>query len=162
MIKIKIHSFVDLITNSSTTIYVYQQESIPVLKELINEILALCNESYKCDDIFHISNHYEIDQYVESFDNEIADAVFMEKHGLSEEHFSIESMKKLFDSIEHGLEKPKWIKELEKLIKNSDNYHGYEPSNYIYIRTKNPKYNKIASLLKKYLHSPQYEGTYGG
>jgi len=52
---IKIHSFVDLITNSSTEIYIEATEkTIQSIKEIIDNILLLGNSDYTCDDLFDI------------------------------------------------------------------------------------------------------------
>lgn len=61
MFKINIHSFVDVITNSSTTTYVKAtQKSIDMAKELVNAILKIGNSNYKADDlfIFELENEY--------------------------------------------------------------------------------------------------------
>jgi hypothetical protein len=53
---IKIHSFVDLITNSSTEIYIAADEStITTIKELINNILKLGGSKLTCDELFEFS-----------------------------------------------------------------------------------------------------------
>ena len=53
-IKIKVHSSVDLITNSSTTIFTFSEGSVDAVKELVNEMLKVFNEPYKkFDDIFY-------------------------------------------------------------------------------------------------------------
>lgn len=51
--KIKIHSFVDLITNSSTEIFVRADEkTIQTVKDLIDTLLKLGNSNLKADDLF--------------------------------------------------------------------------------------------------------------
>lgn len=58
-IKIKLHSVVDVITNSSTVIYTYQNGSIEPAKELINEMIKLAGiEGKTADDLFT----FEIEQ----------------------------------------------------------------------------------------------------
>lgn len=53
---IKIHSFVDLITNSSTEIYVEADEStITTIKELINNLLKLGGSKLTADELFEFS-----------------------------------------------------------------------------------------------------------
>ena len=61
---IKIHSFIDLITNSSTEIYVAANEkTVESVKEIINGILSVGKSEYTCDDLFTV----EID--LEDFKN---------------------------------------------------------------------------------------------
>ena len=50
---IRIHSFVDIITNSSTEIFVQaNEETIKNIKALINNILTIGGSALRCDDIF--------------------------------------------------------------------------------------------------------------
>ena len=53
---LKIHSFVDLITNSSTEIYIGANErTITTIKELINNILKIGGSTLTSDDLFELS-----------------------------------------------------------------------------------------------------------
>ena len=56
---IPVHSFVDLITNSSTEIYIQaKQKTVDTVKEIINHLLKIGNEgkpAYSADDLFEIS-----------------------------------------------------------------------------------------------------------
>lgn len=52
-IKIHVHSFIDIITNSSTEIYVQASEhTISNIKSLVNSILSIGGSTLKCDDLF--------------------------------------------------------------------------------------------------------------
>jgi hypothetical protein len=54
-LTIPMHSFVDLITNSSTEIYIQASEkTIESIKALVNNILKLGNSDVTCDDLFTI------------------------------------------------------------------------------------------------------------
>ena len=56
LIAIPIHSFVDLITNSSTEIYIQaKQKTVDTVKAIVNHLLAQQNSSYTVDDLFDIS-----------------------------------------------------------------------------------------------------------
>lgn len=56
MFKFKLHSVVDVITNSSTVIYTYQNGSVNPAKELINEMLKLVGVTDKtADDLFYFA-----------------------------------------------------------------------------------------------------------
>lgn len=64
---IKIHSFVDVITNSSTEIYIQATErTIEQIKVLINSILELGNSKVTCNDLFEIS----LEEMSEKYDDE--------------------------------------------------------------------------------------------
>ena len=54
-LKIGLHSFIDLITNSSTEIFIDYSDSLEPCKEMINEILKTFDINKSCDDIFNIS-----------------------------------------------------------------------------------------------------------
>jgi len=54
--KINTHSFVDLITNSSTEIYIQANDkTIEYIKKLVDNILEAGGSSLHCDDLFDIS-----------------------------------------------------------------------------------------------------------
>lgn len=61
---IKIHSFVDLITNSSSEIFVRANDkTIETIKQLINGLLKMANSELTADDLFEfkliISSYYD-------------------------------------------------------------------------------------------------------
>jgi hypothetical protein len=63
---IPIHSFIDLITNSSTEIYVEATEkTIKTLRELVNEILKAGKSKLRADDLFTFSLEKNCDCYDE-------------------------------------------------------------------------------------------------
>jgi hypothetical protein len=64
LFKFNIHSMVDVITNSSTVIYTYEDGCELPAKELINEMLKLSGETDKtCDDIFYIGTFCDSSRY---------------------------------------------------------------------------------------------------
>lgn len=82
MEKLKLHSIVDVITNSSTVIYTYQ-DSIEESKELLQEILNIANIEKSVDDLFYIDTFLEdISIYIENMercaDNYVDDIEFNE------------------------------------------------------------------------------------
>jgi hypothetical protein len=66
-IKIKFHSIVDVITNSSTVIYTYQN-SVSEAKELVQAILDLAGEKVSPDDVFYYGVFCDDDRYFDSED----------------------------------------------------------------------------------------------
>ena len=53
---IPVHSFVDLITNSSTEIYIQATtKTVESVKEIINNLLKVNGSGYTADDLFEIS-----------------------------------------------------------------------------------------------------------
>jgi len=61
-IKLKIHSVVDLITNSSTEIFINSEDSIPAFKELMNEIIKSFNLELKLDDMFYYGVYHKYEE----------------------------------------------------------------------------------------------------
>ena len=54
-ITINIHSFIDIITNSSTEIFIQATEqTVKNLKSLIDSILAIGGSTLKCNDVFEM------------------------------------------------------------------------------------------------------------
>lgn len=53
-LKIKIHSFINLITNSSTEMYMDFSYSLNPIKDLLNKILELSGTNKTCDEVFDI------------------------------------------------------------------------------------------------------------
>lgn len=49
-----VHSVIDVITNSSTEIYTFQDGSVEPIKELLTEVLGLCNIAGTVDDYFYV------------------------------------------------------------------------------------------------------------
>lgn len=68
-LEIKIHSFIDIITNSSTEIFVQaSQKTIDNIKLLIDNILAIGGSQLKCDDIFLLSLNSEDEDGYEDYE----------------------------------------------------------------------------------------------
>jgi hypothetical protein len=76
LIKIKFHSVVDVITNSSTVIYTYQ-DSVIQAKELVQELLELTGKTYlKPDNIFYYGVFCGKDTYLDRRDHDEDDEFF--------------------------------------------------------------------------------------
>lgn len=72
--KVKFHSFINLITNSSTEFFVDFSNSLLPCKEMINEILKVFGVTDKnCDDLFDI----KLSDYVEG--EEVAELLITAK-----------------------------------------------------------------------------------
>jgi predicted transcriptional regulator len=66
LLTIKPHSFIDIITNSSTEIYVSVGDwSVNTLKDLVNGMLKIAKSDKTCDDLFEISvNNYRCEEWI--------------------------------------------------------------------------------------------------
>ena len=77
-ITIRVHSFIDIITNSSTEIFVQANENtLKNIKSLIDSILTIGGSTLRCNDIFTMKvvkekvNRYEdYDDYEEDYDDD--------------------------------------------------------------------------------------------
>ena len=151
--KIKLHSSVDLITNSSTVIFTYSGGSLKAVKELVNEMLKVFGKEETFDDIF----------YVEVFLEEIS--YYLESKDCPEE-FNTEDWKadqiafeQYQTSILKGeIKKPQWMKDIEE----DEGYEGYSRSTDLHLLAKDEKYSELASKLLKYLYSTGHAGCYNG
>jgi hypothetical protein len=161
--KFSIHSIVDVITNSSTVIYTYEDGCEAPAKELIDEMLKLSGESdKKSDDIFYIGTFCDDDQYLDHINesdededeenDELPNVVKVTgEWGTPEYNESVDAQKvwlnKLQLSIIKGeIEKPKWMETAEE-----GHDYGWRPSTYLTLIPKDEKYaefgRKISSLL---------------
>ena len=67
-----IQSYIDLITNSSTSVFQYAH-NIEGVKDIINAVLEASGSNLTCDDLFNIELHYNIDiRDAEDFYHELA------------------------------------------------------------------------------------------
>ena len=67
-----IQSYIDLITNSSTSVFQYAN-NIEGVKDIINAVLEASGSDLTCDDLFNIELHYNIDiRDAEDFYHELA------------------------------------------------------------------------------------------
>lgn len=159
MEKLNIHSSVDVITNSSTTIYVYQ-DSVKQAKELLQEILNLLGEEKKVDDLFYIDTFLEdIDHYTSRLD---------ERDGYEDENtykykslpnwseqneFMLDIIQKV---LTEQMERPEWMKDAEK------GQNCYDPDLSLYIEAKDSKYDELVKKMLLFLNSPSYNGGFDG
>lgn len=134
-IKIKLHSSVDLITNSSTVIFTYSDGSLSAVKELVNEMLKVFGKEETFDDIFWAK-------------------VLPDEYG--EEQELPENWKELeIQYIKDEIEKQDWMKNYER-------YDSYESETILNLIPKDEKYSELAKKLIRYLYSTDHEASYDG
>ena len=107
-IKIKFHSIVDVITNSSTVIYTYQN-SVSEAKELVQAILDLAGEKVSPDDVFYYGVFCDDDRYFDSEDLP-SDCPAWESGGKDQEAW-LENLK--LSILKGEIKKPDWMKDCE-------------------------------------------------
>lgn len=137
MIITEIHSIVDVITNSSTVIYTYQNGSLEPTKELINEILKLSGVTDKtANDVFYY-------------------AVLHDKYRLTE--LVADNVLGYEASVEELLSY------IAKCIINNDIPNWMFPetsSTQLYLIPKDEKYNELALKIESLLGSVTAEEGY--
>jgi hypothetical protein len=134
---INIHSMTDLITNSSTTIYTYSDESPNACKEMVNEIFKTFNITLKCDDVFDL---------VVLLDSEYRYTYWLNRNGDDFEG----DLEDLIKRIKCGKEeKPKWMFDAEE---NSD-----AGGTTLHLIPKKKEYEKLAKLITNFLYSTRAE-----
>jgi len=138
MVKINIHSIIDLITNSSTEIFVHSDNCVKPVKELLDEFLRLEGSNKKCDDLFDIFLEHKY--YKDNL-----------TYCLKVENFSLEKIQEIFDILNNKLKKPEWW--FENKVENIVNYHS---QSFLVVKSKDKKYEYLLNLLNKFLYSPYY------
>lgn len=161
-IKFKYHSLVDVITNSSTTIYTNSDGCVGPAKELIQEFLDTMNIDKKVDDIFYFDSFMDKDYYLDDLDELDEDEI--DKYakelidlGWKKSGEKFEELLKKIASKE--IDRPEWMIGLE--TRRSEDYEsGYDSE--LYIFPKEEKYEKLAKALEKFLYSTDHEAMYNG
>lgn len=140
----KIQSISDIITNSSTEVFVvYEENNIDSIKELVNSILSLVDPSKTCDDYFDIEmmiNYEGLYNILYDTYNEKGDYEFKE----IEEFHNIGSTGSYEDTLEYLETIPKDI--IEKLFNDSSYYYMYEG---VSIIPKTEEAKEVAKVLNK-------------
>lgn len=154
------HSFVDVITNSSTTIYTYSKSSIEPAKKLINSFVKLMGYSKTADEMFFIDCFPD---FWEKWDDFIERTV---ENDFDEETESIKNMdfherKEYFEKLKYDIasgakERPAWIDY------EPDDYYYPSSGTNIYIYPKSKKFKEVAEALVTFLYSTEHAARYEG
>lgn len=174
-IKIKIHSTVSEITNSSTVIFTYQ-DSIEDVKALVEEIIKISGrENLTADDIFYYGVFCEDDTYINII-NDWEDYFddFEKPNDFPEltEHWN--GNKNLFRAQQQA--QTKWVTDLETSIlkgeiekpewmvkiQEMESSQYYQYDRLLHILPKNEEYKDLADKLINFLNSPTHEATRDG
>ena len=146
MIIMKIHSIVDVITNSSTVIYTYQDNSIEPAKELVNEMLKLLGITDKtADDVFYYTALYELDLLHDLYHDKI-DPEYNDN----------------YDKVDSYIRNCIQNNDIPDWMLPDDNYYDSLRSIELYITAKEPQYQDLADKLLIFLNSPNADARYDG
>ena len=147
--SIQLHSFVDLITNSSTTIYVNHDDCEKPLREMVNEMIQvlLPDANLTIDDMFWI-------KVIPNYDYNIDDYYPDECYDINEELLPYEERAKILLALEDQVVMsatpvPQWMI-------SASNYESR-----IVLKPKNRKYKILADKIVRFLNSSDCEANYG-
>ncbi len=158
ILSIKIHSFVDVITNSSSTIYNYQEDALPAVKNMIDEFLKTFGCKETADDMFYPAIMSSIDHYSDYLDDTSEDPDEDKIDKEIPKEMSRKELELLIENIITGkIEKPEWIKNADE----QEDGEGFEAERFLYLVPKEEKYKKLGEAIIKFLNSPTQEATYG-
>ena len=154
MNKIIIHSSVDVITNSSTVIYMYQN-SIDQVKELIQATFDLHDiKDMTPDDIFYYGVFCDNETYLDAFEYDHED---LPTDIPDDWRSRDEWMSNLKLSIMKGdVQKPEWMEVRE----HEDDW--WDPSTYLHLEPKKGKYKSLANSILAVLNSVSADGGRDG
>lgn len=136
----KINSMTDVITNSSTSVFVvYAESNIDSIKELVNSILAI-DGRYTFDDLFNISlefNYDIIERYAEQLSEEFSE--------FTQDNADYDEILMSFDEEK----KSRLADELWDFINYDYEYCNKSPYDYISVTVKkdSPEVEKAAELI---------------
>jgi hypothetical protein len=167
--KVNIHSIVDVITNSSTTIFTYQN-SVEETKELVQAVLNLCGIKDKTpDDIFYYGVFADKDTYLNYCDYHDHEDEEDEprnmpqinaKYGTPEHKQELEIRKKWLNDLKFSIikgetSKPKWMESAETC-------GDWAASSYLELIIKDEKFSEFAQKVRDLLNSVEADGGFDG
>ncbi len=160
LITINLHSAVDVITNSSTTIYTYSEGSPAKAKELINELLKVLGSDLTADQMFYMGVFADKWHYLEKeYDyDEDDDGNPIGTYGLPKEWFDddtdMDLGKFVDDAIKDvisGKERPEWM-----TMVDDEESQGST----LMVLPKAKKYTEVAKKITEFLYSTECEEGY--
>lgn len=161
MWKVNIHSMVDVITNSSTVIYTYQN-SVSQTKELVQEILNLAGITDKTpDDIFYYGVFCEDETYFEN-DGLPDDAPIVDwSKDSTTRNVQRREQEEWFNNLKLSIMK-KEIQQPDWMNNAEENDDWFAPSQDLYLVPKDDKYIELSAKIGKLLNSVSADGGMDG
>lgn len=163
MIKLKLHSIVDVITNSSTVIYTYQSGCVAPAKELINEMLKLSGETdKKAEDIFYFGVFCDDEEYYNYLDenDEQKPEDYPEVDWRSPDRGEQQKVRQeWFDNLvlkimKGEIEQPRWMEKAEE----ANGWSDWAPSNYLVLVPREERYKDFGEKIKTLLNAVDADG----
>lgn len=153
---IKIHSVVDVITNSSSVIYTFSGSAIKPLKELFTEIFKLIGDPQHVDDVFDIvaipESYVLYDHFVDFVEDLDPEWPFYERY------------KKICEMTPPSRQESELVnlfaEKYKRGIKEDWMDVGEDGGTKLKIFVKDEKYNELANKAIKFLYSTDHESIY--
>ena len=149
MVKLNIHSVIDLITNSSTEIFINCSNSIEPTKELLTELLTLFgSEKNTLEEVFDIYTEYDKESASDfiQYSAEYEDSGLYNKLNIGE-NLSNKDERILIE---------KYVDEINNGNKPVPKTFSYNVQIFLKIVSKEPKFDKFIVLLDKFFNSAEY------
>jgi hypothetical protein len=157
MQKVQLHSSVDVITNSSTVIYTYQN-SIEQAKELVQAVLDLQGlPDVTPDDVFY----YGI--FCDSYEGPKEAPQINWRADIENRRFQQQLREEWFRDLKLSImkgeqDKPAWMIAEE----NGGDWDNWTPSTYLHLEPKDEKYSDLADKICSLLNSVSADGGRDG
>ena len=173
----RIQSFIDVITNSSTSVFTWA-DNIEGVKRVINGVLKAANSNYTCDDLFDITTEwednalsdyrdYQIDEAREHIDEspELKELLTsrQEEYDKPYKQRNWDIINKIEDKIVNIVSKNKeeWnIKSLDEWVESSNEYREYKYSSSYVITSKDPNNEEAAKMVESINGLFSYDASY--
>ena len=158
-----IQSYIDLITNSSTSVFQYAN-NIEGVKDIINAVLKASGSNLSCDDLFNIELYYNIDiRDAEDFYHELA-CEKMENDSKLEDlvnKYDTTGDVQILEKIYEYLVKNYNVKTLDEYAAeyNIDS-DEFKYSSLYRIRAKDPKNEKYSNIINSLNYLFDYDVMY--
>lgn len=169
----KLHSYVDIITNSSTVIYTWSEGSIDKAKELLQAMFELFGET----DV-DVEEEFYFNVFPDEIESLNRELLFKKGYKLARERpenmwadENEDARKKYFSEfnliyddlknkfLTNDPETPDWYKELvEESLLETDGFYMRKDNNLI-ITPKNNKYQHVVDKMIAFLYSTQHDGV---
>jgi hypothetical protein len=148
-IKIPLHSTTDLITNSSTVIFTYSENSVGALKQMIDELFKTFGIDKTCEDVFDMvitcEDSWPYEEYVK-------------ENGV--DGVNLDDVDQLLQDVRSGkIPKPYWFENAEQTELCCD---YYTPTTILNLIPKAAEYERLGNLVTNFLYSPNHEATHDG
>lgn len=157
MKTIKLHSIIDLITNSSTEIFTVSEGSILPCIEMVNEILDLMGETRRCEDIFNLAVLPDKSTILDRMWEEVEDDGELRDYII--EVFGEDSLtdddilERTYDHILKENKSLPWFEEMRESVAE------YTDTTLV-ITVKDPKFEKLAEYITTFLYSTESQEKY--